>query len=225
MRKFISLLRFSSTYVRLVRDTGRLDLVFALADALTDPKEMSPTLQAMLARPGVAEFLANPTPPLRADLATLRAMPEGSLGRAFAAFLDQRGLDPTGLYHSDEGDQGSEVQRFKLHMERTHDLWHTVLGYDTDVAGEVAVQAVTMAQLGSGLGTVILSGALLNSMLFAPQDMERRMEAIVHGWRLGKSLRPLFGADWASMLTWPLARVREHFGMRAEDVQVPAMAA
>ena len=94
-----------------------------------------------------------------------------------------------------------------------------------DVAGEGAVQAVTMAQLGSGLGAVILSGALLNSMLFAPQDMERRMEAIVHGWRLGKSLRPLFGADWASMLTWPLARVREHFGMRAEDVQVPAMAA
>ena len=33
MRKVVNLLRFASTYVRLVRDTGRLDLVFALADA------------------------------------------------------------------------------------------------------------------------------------------------------------------------------------------------
>lgn len=225
MRKIVNLLRFASTYVRLVRDTGRLDLVFALADALADPREMSPALVAMLSRPGVAEYLANPWPPLRADLATLRAMPEGSLGRAFAAFLDQRGLDPTGLYHSDVADDGSEVQRFKLHMERTHDLWHTVLGYDTDVAGELAVQSLTMAQLGSGLGAVILSGGLLNMVLFKPTELEARMEAIVHGWRLGKSLRPLFGADWASMMEWPLTRVREHFGMRAEDVHVPAMAA
>ncbi len=225
MRKVVNLLRFASTYVRLVRDTGRLDLVFALADALVDPKVKSPVLEAMFSRPGVAEYLADPLPPLRADLATLRALPEGSLGRAFAAFLDQRGLDPTGLYHSDVDDQGSDVQRFKLHMERTHDLWHTVLGYDTDVAGELAVQAVTIAQLGSGLGAVILSGGLLNSILFAPADLERRMEAIVHGWRLGKAMRPLFGADWASMLAWPLTRVREHFGMQAGDVYVPAMAA
>lgn len=225
MRKFINLLRFGSTYIRLVRDTGRLDLVFALADSLADPKVKSPALVAMLSRPGVAEYLADPLPPLRVDLPTLRALPEGSLGRAFAAFLDQRGLDPTGLYHSDLDDGGSEVQRFKLHMERTHDLWHTVLGYDTDVPGELAVQSLTIAQLGSGLGAVILSGGLLNAILFKPEELEARMEAIVHGWRLGKSLRPLFGADWASMLAWPLTRVREHFGMRAGDVHVPAAAA
>lgn len=46
------------------------------------------------------------------------------------------------------------------------------------------------------------------------------MEAIGHGWRLGKSLRPLFGADWVTMLEWPLTRVREHFGMKPGDVFV-----
>lgn len=221
MRKIVNMFRFASTYVRLVRDTSRLDLVFALADSLVDPKVKSPALVEMLAKPGVSEYLADPWPPLQADLASLRAMPEGSLGRAFAAFLDQRGLDPTGVYHSDLERDGTEVQRYKLHMERTHDLWHTVLGYDTDVAGELAVQAVYVAQLGSGLGAVILSGGLLNTILFKPKELELRMEAIVHGWRLGKSLRPLFGADWVSMLGWPLTRVREHFGMKPGDVFVP----
>lgn len=225
MRKIVKLLRFGSTYIRLVRDTGRLDLVFALGDALADPNEPAPALTDMLGRPGVAEYLAGSMAPLRVELVALRAMPEGSLGRAFAAFLDQRGLDPQGVYHSDAEQVGSEIDRFKLHMERTHDLWHTVLGFETDVAGELGLQAFTMAQFGSPLGAVILSAGLLNAVLLAPMDLTRRMEAIVRGWRLGQSLRPLFGADWASMLAWQLTEVRAHFGVRDEDVRVAAMAA
>lgn len=226
MKKIVSMFRFGSTYLRLVRDTGRLDLVFALADSLADDakQDSSPALRSMLARPAVAAYLRRRDPPLQVTLEDLRSRPEGSLGRAFAAFLDQRGLDPTGLYHSGLG-KDSDVHRFKLHMERTHDLWHTVLGFDTDVAGELGLQSFTMAQLGSMLGYVIVSGGLLNAMLFAPDDAERRMEAITRGWRLGQSTRPLFGADWAAMLGWPLAQVREHFGVRDEDVRAAALAA
>ncbi|MBK7826540.1 Coq4 family protein [Nannocystis sp.] len=225
MRKIVKLLRFGSTYIRLVRDAGRLDLVFALADALADPKEPPPGLTEMLGRPGVAEYMAGSMAPLQVELVALRAMPAGSLGRAFAAFLDQRGLDPHGLYHRDAEQVVTDVDRFKLHMERTHDVWHTVLGFETDVAGELGLQAFTMAQLDSPLGAVLLSAGLLNGLLLAPEDLTRRMEAIVRGWRLGQSLRPLFGADWASMLGWQLTEVRAHFGVRDEDVRVAAMAA
>ena len=222
MRNIVHLLRFASTYVRLVRDPGRLDLVFALTDRLTDGD--SPGLKQMLALPGVKAYLASGIEPLSVEMPVLRRMPAGSLGRAFADFLDQRGLDPTGLYYSAPA-ASSDAQRLKLHMERTHDLWHTVLGYDTDIASEIGLQAFTIAQLGSGLGYVICSGGLLNSLLFAPQDGPRRMEAIARGWRLGQSTRPLFGADWAAMMTWPLAQVREHFGVRAEDLEATALAA
>ena len=222
MRKIVHLLRFGSTYLRLVRDTGRLDLVFALADSLTDGP--SPALTRMLAQPAVRTYLASDIKPLRVELPVLRRMPEGSLGRAFAAFLDQRGLDPTGLYHS-EAEASSDAARFKLHMERTHDLWHTVLGHDTDVAGELGIQAFGVAQLDLGLGYVILSGGLLNGLLFAPEDGPRRMEAIVRGWRLGQTTKPLFGVDWEPMLTWPLEQVRAHLGIRSEDVAAAAIAA
>lgn len=221
MRKILALYRFTSTFIGLARDTNRLDLVFKLVDSL-DPD--APAAKVMFARPEVAAFLAGEHPALRFELAALRAMPEGSLGRHFAAFLDQRGLDPAGLYHSDDG-VVADRERFKLHMERSHDLWHTVLGFNTDVAGELGLQAFTMAQLASPLGYMILSAGLLNTMFKAPADGDRRMEAITRGWQLGKRLRPLFGADWASMITWPIEQVREHFGVAPADVRAAAMAA
>src|SRR4051794_37969833 len=111
MRKIIGLFNFSTTFIRFVGNPNRLDLVFKLVDNLDDD---APAMHTMLARPAVARFLAERSPALRFELGALRALPEGSLGRAFAAFLDQRGLDPAGLYyHDDAGD--SDVERFKLH--------------------------------------------------------------------------------------------------------------
>ncbi|MFZ6179250.1 Coq4 family protein [Nannocystis pusilla] len=220
MRKIVGLFRFASTYVRLVRDTDRLDLVFALADSFDE----SPGLRRMLARPEVKGYLARPLPPLTLKLEELRALPEGSLGREFARFLDQRKLDPTGVYHS-ALDTSGDAALMKLHLERSHDLWHTVLGFDTDVAGELGLQAFYIAQLQSPLGHLLLSAGLLNGMLFQHEDGDRRMEAITRGWRLGKTMRPLFGADWAAMLTWPIEQVREHFGITPEHVRTAAMAA
>lgn len=221
MRKIVGLFRFASTYIRLVRDTGRLDLVFALADSFDD----SPGLRAMMDRAEVRAYLDRPYAPLQVELRALRGMPEGSLGRAFAAFLDQRGLDPAGLYHSTIGARDDDAARLKLHLERSHDLWHTVLGFDTDVAGELGLQAFMIAQLQSPLGHLLLSAGLLNGMLFEHLDGDRRMEAITRGWRLGQATRPLVGADWAAMLSWPLEQVRAHFGVRPEDVRAAALAA
>ena len=220
MRKIVGLFRFASTYVRLVRDTDRLDLVFALADSFDE----SPGLRRMVGRPEVKAYLARPLPPLTLKLEELRALPEGSLGREFARFLDQRKLDPAGVYHS-AVDTSGDAALMKLHLERSHDLWHTVLGFDTDVAGELGLQAFYIAQLQSPLGHLLLSAGLLNGMLFQHEDGDRRMEAITRGWRLGKAMRPLFGADWAAMLSWPIEQVREHFGITPEHVRTAAMAA
>ncbi|MDC0720314.1 Coq4 family protein [Nannocystis bainbridge] len=220
MRKIVGLFRFASTYVRLVRDTDRLDLVFALADAFDD----SPGLRRMLARPEVKTYLERPLAPLQLKLEALRTLPEGSLGREFARFLDARKLDPNGVYHS-AADTVGDAALMKLHLERSHDLWHTVLGFDTDVAGELGLQAFYIAQLQSPLGHLLLSAGLLNGMLFQYEDGDRRMEAITRGWRLGQTTRPLFGADWAAMLTWPIEQVREHFGISPEHVRTAAMAA
>jgi ubiquinone biosynthesis protein Coq4 len=140
----------------------------------------------------------------------------------FAGFLEQRGLDPQLVHYHREEQAVDDATRIKIHLERTHDLWHTVLGIDSDVAGELGLQSFMIAQIGSPLGVLLLSAGLLNGLLFAPADNERRMAAIAHGWRLGRATRPLFGADWATMLTWPIEQVREHFGMVPADLRAAA---
>jgi len=222
MHNPIRTLRFAANFLRLIRDPNRVDIVLQLGDASSvDPEVVRP----MLARPVVAAWLARRHPPLRVSLPALRAMPDGSLGRAFAGFLDQRGFDPTGLYHTDVDAAATDLERFKIHMERTHDLWHTVVGFDTDVAGELGLQAFYMAQLGTSLGYVLLAAGMLNTLFIAHDDGDRRMEAITRGWQLGRRARPLFGADWDAMFTWPIDQVRAHFGLTDADLRATSLAA
>lgn len=214
MLKLVRMFRFGTTFVRLVRDPNRVDLVFKLADSIDrDPAALEP----ILGHPNVAPVLARRARPPRVDLAALRALPEDTLGRAFAAFLDARGFDPTGLYHTDVDPNADDFTLFRLHMERTHDIWHTVTGFDTDIAGELGLQAFGLAQAGTTLSYVILAAGMLGTLFFDPHDGARRMDAVVRGWQLGRRARPLFGADWETMFTWPLGQVRAHLGL--DDAQ------
>lgn len=78
------------------------------------------------------------------DFDHLRTLPETTLGGAYVRFLDRNGLDPD-LFQPPPG--LPEVPRFVAQrMRQTHDLWHVLTGYATDVPGEIALQAFTYSQ-------------------------------------------------------------------------------
>lgn len=212
MKKLISSVRFVSSFVRLIRDPNRLDLVFGLADGL-DPAT-NPNVRAMLNRPVVRRHLDGQLPIPRIDLARLRTLPEGTFGREVARFFDAQGLDPAALYHT-QGTPKTDFERFKRHMERTHDLWHVATGFRTDVTGELGLQAFTLAQIGSLLGYILLAAGMLHQLSDSSLG-EAMMDEIVRGWRLGKSAQPLFGVDWEALYGRPLAEVRAQLGTAEE---------
>ena len=41
---------------------------------------------------------------------------------------------------------GSDFDYVRAHLRETHDVWHPVTGFDTDVAGELGLQAFYLAQ-------------------------------------------------------------------------------
>src|SRR5689334_21909417 len=98
MKKIIGNVGFLYSFLRLTKDPNRLDLVFALADGLD--AESDPKVRAMLDLPAVRRALAGRLPVPRIDLVKLRALPEGTFGRAAARFFDEHGFDPEGLYHT-----------------------------------------------------------------------------------------------------------------------------
>jgi ubiquinone biosynthesis protein Coq4 len=216
LRKLIGSIRFMRAFHRLVEDPSQLDVVFELGRrALTGS-----TLPPELARPEVLAYVRAPQPPrpLHIDLDALHGMPQGTLGRAFADWLTAQGFKPNELMEYDrvhnQGD--SEVVRYRTHLQSTHDLWHVLTGFGTDVDGEVGLQAFYLAQLNTPLSLVVLAAALLG-VLRQHGDAASLMDAITRGWRMGKSARPLFGSDWASLWATPLAEVRARFGLAPAD--------
>jgi ubiquinone biosynthesis protein COQ4 len=216
LRKLIGSVRFMRAFNRLIEDPSRLDVVFELGrNALHGS-----TLPPELARPEVVAYVRASVPPrpLDVDLEALRGLPKGTLGRAFADWLTAQGFKPGELMEYDrrhsQGD--SEIERYRTHLQSTHDLWHVLTGFGTDVDSEVGLQAFYVAQLNSPLGLTVIAAATLG-ILRKRRNAAGHMDAITRGWQMGTAARPLFGVDWASLWSTPLAEVRARFGLANAD--------
>jgi ubiquinone biosynthesis protein COQ4 len=145
----------------------------------------------------------------------LREMPAGSLGRAFADYLARNRIDPADLPSRPSPDEHAFVM---AHLYETHDLWHTVTGFETDVAGELGLQAFYVAQTEGKLGLLLLSIGMLNSAGKGFDDRQPRLDAVARGWLLGKRARPLFGLSWSERWLQPIAELRAELGLDLDGV-------
>src|SRR5262249_10668790 len=153
----------------LVADSQRTDQVFEITDALAGNSfERSfqrfrnhPDGQRLLTeRPSLFDTLSN--------RAALTALPPGSFGRAYAAFMESGNLTPDGLVEAEKmADQHAQThavdadrQFFGDRVRDMHDLWHVLTGYGMDEAGEAANLAFTQAQIpNKGIGLILAAAA------------------------------------------------------------------
>jgi ubiquinone biosynthesis protein Coq4 len=220
LRKLIGSVRLVQALHRLVEDPTRLDVVFDLGRRTLTGS----TLPSELGQPEVLAYVRKPQSPLAVDLPALRALPEGTLGRTFADWLTAKGYQPGELltYDHGHGDSESEVERYRQHLASTHDLWHVLTDFDTDVPGEVGLQALYLAQLRTPLALVLIAAVMLHGLRYPDNDVAACMDAITRGWNMGKAARPLFGVDWATLWSTPLADVRARFALDVQSAAAPA---
>jgi ubiquinone biosynthesis protein COQ4 len=196
--------------VRLVRDPDRLGEVFAMADALVKPEILDEMVAAFSRDAKGARALEERPRVGNIDLAALRELPEGTLGRVYADHMIENGLDPTALPSMEAPTPRAYV---RAHLYESHDIWHAVTGFRTDVAGELGLQAFNLAQFPSRLAVGLLAMGLLNAVIFHFDETERRMAQITRGWAMGKRARPLFGTAWSSMWGHKMDDVRRDLGI------------
>lgn len=213
MRKMLNLLRFVRIFASLVRNPNQLDLVFSLGERVADGDlfEMMPWLRG---RPEVEGLMVGPVERLRIDRERMEALPRGTLGREYAELLARNGLDPDAL---DQARGDGTLQRFRIHLQSTHDLWHVVTGFDTDVDGEVGLQAFYFAQLQAPLPLTLMSAGLLNALLRDPGSGARRVEQLVQGYLMGRRAAPLTGLDWQERWSQPLDELRRELRVAPVD--------
>jgi ubiquinone biosynthesis protein Coq4 len=214
MRNPLSMLQAGSAFVRLTADMSRLDEVFNLSDGLVNDEAIREMVEACRAHETGARALET-RPHVHLDLKVLRALPTGTLGREYALMMDRNGLDPASIPTLPDDDEGKYV---RAHLYETHDLWHVVTGFGTDVPGELGLQAFYQAQLPGKLPAAILASGFVNTLVFSFGEREARMREIARGWLLGRRSRPLFGVRWDDYLALPLDEARAKLGIAVDAV-------
>jgi ubiquinone biosynthesis protein COQ4 len=216
LRKLVQSVRFFRAFNRLVQDPNQLEVVFELGRRAL----VGSTLPPELARPEVVAYVRSPDapPPLHVDIDHLRGLAPGTLGRSFADWIAAQNFTPNELMKYDRPPKNvdNEVERYRAHLQSTHDLWHVLTGFGTHLEGEIGLQAFYLAQLNTPLSLVTIAAASLN-VLREHRNAADLMESITCGWRMGKTTRALFGVDWASLWSTPLTEVRARFGLTPVD--------
>jgi ubiquinone biosynthesis protein COQ4 len=155
--------------------------------------------------------------PLLEDRTLLRALPEGSLGRAYLQFCERHGITASGLIAASEqgmaNDQFTWDERLvQARMRDAHDLWHVVTGYETDLVGEACVLAFTVAQTRNpAIGLIVVAA------FFSKQggDQLEKRKLLVEAFARGVRSAWFPAADWEAMLTLPLSEVRRMLNVGA----------
>ena len=143
------------------------------------------------------------------DLDALAALPEGTLGRAYATFMRAHGLTPDVFDDAPGEIHDRRAAYVILRMRQTHDLWHVVTRCETDPAGEVALQAFTFAQVGAPSSAILAALGTLRTRRHAPATARDARKL----FRLGRRANRLATFPWEDHWATPLADVRRMLGL------------
>lgn len=143
------------------------------------------------------------------DLEALAALPEGTLGRAYATFMKSHGLTPDVFDGSPEDVRDERAAYVIQRMRQTHDLWHVVTNCETDPAGEVALQAFTYAQVRAPSSGLLALLGTLKSLRYTRAVGPDALEL----YRMGAAAKPLPVFPWEDHWATPLTEVRRLLGL------------
>jgi ubiquinone biosynthesis protein COQ4 len=197
----------------LMRDPDDLPQVFTLIESMSGTAPHRLLLRLRRTETGARLLREQPDiVPTLANRAALRALPDGSLGRAYLAFVESEGISPQGIRDASEKGQDGIPPAFEyMHcrMRDTHDLWHAATGYKGDVLGELSLLAFTVAQNWNTAVVMIIVAALFKGL----NRNETRI--ILDGYLRGRAAAWLPAQEWESLLPLPLDEVRARLKLRA----------
>jgi ubiquinone biosynthesis protein COQ4 len=166
--------------------------------------------------------------PLLSDREALRALPAGSLGRAYLDFVESQYLSADGLVAaSEEAPRGREKNPDEIwlanRLRDIHDLQHVMCGYGRDELGELCLLAFMCAQTPNrGIAFIIF----MARRKFRQEAPEIDIDACVaEGRRIGERAKWFATVGWEQRLAEPLQSLREELGVSSPSVYREALRA
>jgi ubiquinone biosynthesis protein COQ4 len=154
--------------------------------------------------------------PLLSDRETLRAMPLGSVGRAYLKFVESQSLSADGLVAASEeaprGQGKSEEERWLGNRLRDiHDLQHVMCGYGRDTLGELCLLSFMVTQTPNrGIAFIIIMARRKARQVKRPFSVD---DCIEEGRRIGEAATWFAAVNWETRLAEPLEQLRRELGV------------
>ncbi|KAK4495490.1 hypothetical protein PRZ48_013822 [Zasmidium cellare] len=194
-----------------LRNPYRHDLIASLGEATAKPYFVSRLRRAMLENPTGRRILKD-KPRITSQsmrLEELRQLPENTVGRAYAAWLDREGVTPDTrdqVRYIDDPEEAYVMQRYR----ETHDFTHAITGLPVIIEGELAVKAFEFAN------TLLPMTALSLFAIVRLKPVEReRFFSIYLPWALRNGLKAeeVVNVYWEEELETDVDVLRERLGI------------
>ncbi|MBW4551123.1 MAG: hypothetical protein KME35_08440 [Aphanocapsa sp. GSE-SYN-MK-11-07L] len=188
---------------------GDFGVINKLADVMAEPNSLQAMFDYLSSLPeGKLAFLERPRVGT-VDLPTLAQLPADSFGYAYAQHMLANHLNPISA-----GPVETDLQYLGAHITETHDIWHVITGCNTNILGEIQLEAFYVAQLQSTrFWLALLTKNLLKAVVYDIEASSQYMKAICQGWQLGKQAKPLFGMPWQQLWSEPLQTIRANLNL------------
>ncbi|KAF7125209.1 hypothetical protein CNMCM5793_001318 [Aspergillus hiratsukae] len=189
----------------------RLDLIAALGEATATPYFIYRLRDAMLSDPTGRRILRE-RPRITSEtlkLPYLRTLPENSVGRTYATWLDREGVSPDtrdSVKYIDDEECAYVMQRYR----ECHDFYHAVTGLPVFVEGELALKAFEF------LNTLIpMTGLSIFAFVRLKPAERERFFSLHLPWavRSGLASKELINVYWEEILEKDVDELRQELGI------------
>jgi ubiquinone biosynthesis protein COQ4 len=195
----------------LIRDPQQTDSVYDIEDGMKHSAAMAAATRQMMAQPEIAALAAERYLAVTPDIPKLLEYPPDSLGYAYAKYIDTASFDP-GFYRSMTVED--DTSYLLLRLRQTHDLWHVVTGFSTNVPGELGLKAFELAQTRRTMAGILIAGGFIKCLLQTPDELDQLLNNISRGYRMGLQAKPLLAQKWEENWDRSLSEWRSKLGIK-----------
>ena len=172
LKERLQSLRLLASLAAFLKNPGSLDNVLAVGASVKDSPIAEQMCRHLLDNPDFAQLVNDEWRPQQIDLATLKALPEGTLGRCYADQLISQGITPDTLIDPTPVDDTRDY------------ITHVLTGFGIDGISELGLQGFNLAQNRSPLAVMLIFGGMLTA-LQNDEPLAPMLRALAKGFQMG----------------------------------------